>query len=263
MAKKVAIIGCGNLGSSIARGVKGAGLRDASEIILSDMDEAMLAVYAKEGFVTTTDNNEAADKADIIIFALKPWLLLPVMKEIDIGLLKDKIVASVAAGVSLEQIESVIGTATPLFRVMPNTAAAVGESITFIATNNGNEAQMNELETLLGGIGETVKIEEKQMDAATVLGASGIAFALRYIRASVAAGVDVGLKPELAQRIVSQMIKGGIALLEANNSHPETEIDKVTTPGGSTIAGLNGMEEKGFTAAVIHGVKSGVNRLKK
>lgn len=260
MTKKVTIIGCGNLGSSIAKGIEKAGLRNAGDITLSDMDDQQLSFYKEKGFKTTKDNLEAIADADLVIFALKPWLLLPVMGEIS-SALKGKIVASVAAGVSLTQISDVIGKDTSLFRVMPNTAAAVGESITFIASNNGSSEQMNEVMTIFKAIGEAVIIEEKQMDAATVLGASGIAFALRYIRASVAAGVEVGFKPDLAQKVVTQMIKGGLALLEENNSHPEMEIDKVTTPGGCTIAGLNGMEANGFTNAVIQGIKSGVERL--
>ena len=145
-----------------------------------------------------------------------------------------------------------------IFRIIPNTAIAVKESVNFISEYNATQAQSVLIKYIFDELGFTVMIDEKLIAAGTALASCGVAYAFRYIRAAVEGAVELGIQPELAKKIELQTLKGAVALLETNKSHPEAEIDKVTTPGGITIKGLNAMEEAGFTNAVIKGLKSSV-----
>jgi len=147
-----------------------------------------------------------------------------------------------------------------LIRAMPNTAIALGQSMTCLASNGSNGA-LELVVTLFQTLGLTMIIEERLMQAATVLGASGIAFFMRYLRAATQAGVQMGFDTEEAQLIAVQTAKGAASLILENQSHPEVEIDKVTTPQGCTIEGLNEMEHQGFSSSLIKGVMTSFNKI--
>lgn len=264
---KITIIGAGNIGSAIARGLIKGSLVAASDITCTVHSEETYERLknANFGFRLLRDNVEAVKEADIIILAVKPWRIEEVLIQIRPVLKFDKqLVVSVAAGISFDELNSfLIGKmaydydAPPaIFRVMPNTAIEVMSSMTFVSARNASDEQTEKVLSLFRELGNAMLVEERLMGPGTALASSGIAFAMRYIRAAIEGGVELGFYPKEAQEIVVHTVKGAVDLLIANRSNPEAEIDKVTTPGGVTIKGLNEMELSGFTSSVIRGLKA-------
>lgn len=252
--KTVAIIGGGNLGASIAEGLLDSGFITADKLIITRRNIQALQAFADKGVFVTNDNNEAVSKADYVILAVKPFQITEVMQSIQPQFQKEKhVVISVVTGVWIKDMQEIIGH-MPLFRAMPNTAIAIRESVTCICNQNATETQQEFVTELFSKLGKAVNIEEKLMDAATVLGACGTAYAMRYIRANIQGGIEIGFSAATASLIAAQTVKGAAELLLKNNTHPEQEIDKVTTPKGCTIAGLNEMEHQGFSSSLIKGI---------
>ncbi|WP_165042929.1 pyrroline-5-carboxylate reductase [Dysgonomonas sp. ZJ709] len=256
---KITIIGAGNMGGAIACGlVAGNGFAPQNITVidhtgknvsrLKDFDPNMNVV------VGTYDS---LSDADVVILAVKPWLIEEVVMEHKTLLENpNQMLVSVAAGITLAQLAGWTKLQKPVYRVMPNTAIALRESMTFVSSINATEEQDRVIIDVFSELGKVEYISEKLLPAATSLGSCGIAFAFRYVRAAMEGGVEMGLYPNQSRDIVIQTLRGAIDLLEANNSHPEAEIDKVTTAGGITIKGLNEMEHAGFTSAVIRGLKA-------
>ena len=201
------------------------------------------------------DNAMAVAEADIVMLAVKPWLIEGVMEEIRPALDK-QIIVSVAAGVTLRNLTDMSGKELPIFRAIPNTAVEALCGVTFIAEYGASSEQTEQRRLLFAALGYALVVDEKLIPAGTALASCGIAFAMRYIRAAMEGGVELGFRPEEAARIVEHTVKGAATLLLESGAHPEAEIDKVTTAGGITIKGLNAMEQAGFTAAVIDGLKA-------
>jgi len=260
---KLSIIGAGNMGGAIARGLSNSKAINASDIHCADLSTDVLDKIkaVNPAINTTTDNAKVIAGADIIVIAVKPWLLEAVINEIKHAAdYKKQIFVSIVAGVDFEKLRGFLEKdnedAPAIFRVIPNTAIEVKESVNFVSSCNATNEQNNTITELFNELGPVFFVEERLINAGMTLASCGIAFAFRYIRAAVEGAVELGLSPKDATKIELQTLKGAIALLEANNSHPEAEIDKVTTPGGITIKGLNAMEEAGFTNAVIKGLKA-------
>lgn len=258
---KVSIIGAGAMGGAIARGLLNTTDPSAScEITVSNPSAGKLRPLAELGATTSASNAEAVAGADVVIFCVKPWLVKQVIDEIKgcIDYSRTE-VAVVAAGISTETLAGWLEkaddeTALPSFCIeMPNTAVSLGQSMTF-QVNGCGSCPMSL--SLFSRLGSAMVIEERQLGAATSLASCGIAYAMRYVRAAMEGGVELGIRASLAQEIVVQTLIGAAGLLAQPGSHPETEIDKVTTPGGITIKGLNAMEQSGFTSAVINGLKA-------
>lgn len=251
---KISIIGTGAMGGAIANGLIDSGF-PASDITLSNPSEGKLFQFKEAGCKTTLSNKEACQGADIVFIAVKPWILPNVIAEIKDSLHYNyQAVSVVAAGVSGEDLRGWFdynGYCPTLSLSMPNTAVACRQSMTFVVPVTGNDR--NPDIELYHRLGEVKVIEERLLPAATSLASCGIAYALRYIRAASEGGVQLGFRASEAQEIVVQTVKGA-AMLLASGEHAEAEIDKVTTPGGLTIRGLNAMEKAGFTAAVINGL---------
>lgn len=259
--KKITIIGVGNMGGAIAAGLLKSGFVPASEISVSDRKEASLANLKALGVNTFTDNIEATKNADVVIVAVKPYHIEGVLKEIKPLLSPQKILISIVAGVGIEALGEMAGTEIPIFRVMPNTAIALQESLTCISANGNTEEHRQYVVDLFNKLGKTVEISEELMAAATVLSSCGIAYALRYIRAAMQGGIEIGFGAEMAQFITAQTVKGATELLLQSGHHPEREIDKVTTPMGITITGLNEMEHKGFSSSLIQGLMASYKKI--
>ncbi len=267
---KLTIIGAGNMGRAIALGLSSAkGLpcyaRNDEPIDIYCADRSASALdklrAANPSMNVTTDNIAAVKNAEVVILAVKPWLIETVIREIKPALdYKKQMMVSIAAGVTFTALcaylEKEKEGLPPVFRVMPNTAIEVKESVNLVAAHNATEAQINLIKSLFDELGRAIVIEEHLMAAGTALASCGLAFAFRYIRAAVEGAVELGLSAERAKEIELNTLKGAVALLEAKKQHPEAEIDKITTPGGITIKGLNAMEEAGFTNAVIKGLKA-------
>lgn len=261
---KIAIIGGGNMGGAIARGIVKAGMAPASALTITRRSATALQAWAADGFATTTDNNEAVRGADIVIFAVKPFQIEQVIAAVKPDLKEGVIAISIATGVSVSQLESWLGAETAVVRVMPNTAAEVGESVTALVAGSKTSAeQMTLTQQIFDALGLTFVVTEDLMPALTALASCGIAHALRYIRAAQESGIEMGLKADLAAKIVAQTVKGAAQLILSNNSHPEVEIDKVCTPKGVTITGINNMEHAGFTSAVMKGMMGSYNKIVK
>ncbi len=252
---KIAILGGGNLGTAIARGVVKSKLSLASNITITRRHLAKIDHLKKEGFKLTSDNTFAIKNATLIILCVQPKQLAGLLAEISASIdSKKHILVSTITGITTDEIASLILKKVPIVRAMPNTAIAIGNSMTCLCAKDANEKQLTEIKNLFDGLGVTLVIEERLMKAATVLAASGIAFFMRYIRAATQGGIQLGFDAEEAQLIAAQTAKGAASLLLNQDSHPEIEIDKVTTPEGCTIAGLNEMEHHGLSSALIKGI---------
>jgi pyrroline-5-carboxylate reductase len=263
MKNKIAIIGGGNLGTAIAEGLVVSGFSQPADIIITKRNTATLKGLQEKGVRISSNNNEAVKKSGIIILAVKPFQVKEVIQSIQDDLKEDHILVSVITGVMIADMEEVIKKKIPFFRAMPNTAIAIRQSITCLSQKNASQGQIKHINDLFSTLGKVVTIEEKLMDAATVLGACGTAFAMRYIRANIQGGIEIGFDALTASLIAAQTVKGAAQLLLERGSHPEYEIDKVTTPKGCTIAGLNEMEHRGFSSALIKGIVASYDKILK
>lgn len=303
---KIAIIGAGNMGGAIARGLAQSSLSSvaapvsspvpasssASSTVASSASAASFASSAADSYCPadgpvafyelvvsnpsrqklealqteypavqiTQSNVEAVRGADLVLLAVKPWKMEEVACELKPVLdYRTQMVASVAGGVGLADLSALFrhnDMLPPLFYVMPNTAVAVRQSMTFVAAQGASEEQTATVVDLFRLLGEAMLVEERLMDGGMALASCGIAFAMRYIRAAMEGGVELGFYPNEAKQIVMQTLSGAVELLRSTGNHPEAEIDRVTTPGGITIRGLNEMEHAGFTDSVIRGLRA-------
>ena len=256
---KVAIIGAGNMGGATARGLANGHYIKAEEITVSNPSQPKLDQLKAEHphIHITNSNKEAAEGADIVIIAVKPWKVEEVLKPL--RLRQPQILVSVAAGLTFENLAHFVDPEMPIFRVIPNTAIAECASMTPIAARNASDEQIKMMIDLFNEMGLAILIEEKQFAAATALTSCGIAYVLKYVQAAMQAGVEMGIRPNDAMKMVAQTVEGAAQLLLKNeHTHPVLEIEKVTTPGGITIKGVNALEHEGFTSAVIKALKASV-----
>lgn len=252
---RITIIGGGNIGLSLARGLVKAAYCDASSITITRRNLSSLEEEKKDGFNVSDHNPEAISDADYIVLAILPQQIRKVMDEIAPTLRADQTIISVASGVSCADIKEVLGQDKVVIRAMPNTAIAIGQSMTCISTDQADQEKIDEVSKMFESVGSVVVINEDLMTSATALCACGIAFFLRGIRAASQGGVEIGFHAHDALKMAIQTAKGAADLLLQMGSHPESEIDKVTSPKGCTIAGLNEMEHNGFSSAFIKGIK--------
>ena len=264
---KIAIIGAGNMGGAVARGLAKGSIVPAADIYISNPSTQKLEVLKREfpEINTSTDNCAVAAAADIVILAIKPWKVVEVVEEIKPRLdYMRQAVASMVGGLGIAQLTEWLdkgdGVLPATYLIIPNTAIATMSSMTFIASARSTAALDAQLLDIFNELGEAMLVDEGLIPAGTSLASCGIAYALRYIRAAMEGGVELGFRADDARRIVMQTLRGAADILEANGSHPEAEIDRVTTPGGLTIRGLNAMEAAGFTSSVIEGLRASTKR---
>jgi pyrroline-5-carboxylate reductase len=264
---KIAIIGAGNMGGALARGLALGTLVQTSKIYLSNPSTPKLEALKREfpEINITTDNREAARVADIVVIAVKPWKVEEMLREItpDMDYTRQAI-ASMVGGLGIAELSAWLdrgdGVLPATYLIIPNTAIATMSSMTFIASARATEEQENKLLNIFNELGKAMLVDEEHIAAGTSLASCGIAYALRYIRAAMEGGVELGFRADDAKHIVMQTLRGAVDILERNNTHPEVEIDRVTTPGGLTIKGLNAMEAIGFTHSVIEGLRASTKR---
>lgn len=253
---RITIIGGGNMGGAIALGLASGTIFAPQNITVIDPNQKNIDILTVKGINGVINDYSSLSDADIIVLAVKPWAIEGLLNKHTKSFHSKQIIISIASGISLNQLSEWIIPDSAIYRVMPNTAIAIKESMSFIATHNTTKEQDELILKLFGELGKAELIDEKLFAAAASLASCGIAFAFRYIRAAMEGGVEMGFKADQAKEAVIQTLRGAANLLEANNSHPEMEIDKVTTAGGITIKGLNEMEHAGFTSAVIKGLKA-------
>jgi pyrroline-5-carboxylate reductase len=257
---KLAILGGGNLGTSLAKGLIASGRFTRQDLLITDKRDARITYLQNQRFQASNDNHQAVKKAQVLVMAVKPQQFLSLAEEIKESLKPGHIIISTITGITHKDIETVLGK-LPVFRIMPNTALEICESMTCISFKNTDESHENLILTMFEKLGKVLVIPEDMMAAATVVGACGIAFALRFMRAMSQGGIEIGFNSEMSQLITAQTVNGAAKLILETNDHPEREIDKVTTPQGITISGLNEMEHQGLSSAVIRGLITSFNKL--
>lgn len=264
---KIAIIGAGNMGGAVARSLAHGTKVATADIYVSNPSTAKLEALKSEHpeINTTIDNCKAAAAADIIILAVKPWKVEQVLEEIKPHIdYSHQAVASMVGGLGIAQLSAWLdkgdGKLPATYIIIPNTAIATMSSMTFIASARTTAEQDAALVEIFDELGKAMLVEEGLIPAGTSLASCGIAYALRYIRAAMEGGVELGMRADDAKHIVMQTLRGAVDILEANDSHPEAEIDRVTTPGGLTIKGLNAMETAGFTPSILEGLRASTKR---
>ncbi|WP_300570964.1 pyrroline-5-carboxylate reductase [Flavobacterium sp.] len=253
------IIGGGNLGVAIALGI--SKYTKENQVTITRRNTESIIYLEKNGIQVSSVNTNGIDEADIIILTIKPYQVDHVLEEIA-SKIEGKTVVSAVSGVSIEAIQKKIKNNNAVVRIMPNIAIQFGESATCIAFEEKDKKEAEKVISLFQKLGTAPVIEEKLMDAATVLGACGTAYALRYIRASMQAGIEIGFDSQTALAIAAQTAKGAAQMLLEEKIHPEQLIDRVTTPQGCTIVGLNEMEHQGFSSSLIKGIKTSLQKIK-
>ena len=262
MKNSIAIIGGGNLGGSIAQGLVKSNYAIPGNVTVTRRKLSLLEPLKQIGVKVTSDNNEAISQAKIVIVAVKPHQVNELLESVKDSLAEHKpIFVSVVTGVKIEQIRKILGQEIKVFRVMPNTAIAIQQSMTCISSLNPTDPDTEEIQSLFEHLGKVAVIDEELMDASTALGACGIAFALRFIRAAIQGGIEIGFDANTAELVAAQTVKGAASLVLERKRHPEREIDLVTTPQGCTIAGLNEMEHQGFSSALIKGIVTSFKKI--
>lgn len=248
------------MGGAMAEGIVRSDRFKPSDLTVSDHNKPVLDHFTTLGASATLDNRLAVEGSDVVCVVVKPWCVEQTLKGIKDALdYSRQLLVVVAAGIGSAQIKGWLdkdGATPSLFLAMPNIAIAYKASMTYITPVDASEADIRTVTGIFNELGDSILLEESQYPAATAISCS-IAYAMRYVRASVEGAVEMGFKAKVAQKIVLQTVAGAVALLKATGEHPEAAIDKVTTPGGLTIRGLNEMEHAGFTSAVVRGLKAG------
>jgi len=257
---KIAIIGAGNLGLSIAKGILHS--NGASTMYLSKRHAEGIRAFEKYGNVTvTTDNAEAVRNSDVLIFSVQPAQFSAILTEVRDLLTDNHVIISTVTGFSIEKMEAILGKQCFIVRSMPNTAISVGQSMTCICSNEAGKKRIELAKAIFNRMGHSMEIPESQMQAATVICASGIAFWMRLIRATTQGAIQLGFDARDAQELAMHTCSGAASLLINSGNHPEEEIDKVTTPMGCTIEGLNEMEHQGLSSSLIRGIVASFDKI--
>ena len=257
---KIVIIGTGNLGCSIAKGLINTNAITSLYLTKRNLE----SIHEFEGYKNvylTTDNRTAIEKSDIIIFAVQPRHLESILLKSKDLFTNKHVLISTITGFSIDKIEAIVGQDQFIIRAMPNTAIAVGKSMTCLCSNEKGFDRIKIAESIFNRLGTSITIPESQMQAATVVCASGIAFWMRLIRATTQAAIQLGFDAKEAQELAMNTCEGAASLLIATGYHPEQEIDKVTTPKGCTIEGLNQMEHKGLSSSLIQGMVASFQKI--
>jgi pyrroline-5-carboxylate reductase len=257
---KTAIIGGGNIGRALAEGLIRAGVCKAEDITITRRHVSTLSDLESKGFNITSNNVEAVKNSQAVFICVLPQQLDAALSEISNAIdLQNQLVVSVVTGAHTQVFQEKLGKELRIIRAMPNTAMKVGESMTCLSAVNATPSDLQLEEKLFNTMGQCLVINEEMMSAATALCACGIAFFLRTIRAASQGGVEIGFHAGDALKIAAQTAFGAAKLLISNGTHPEEEIDKVTSPKGCTIAGLNEMEHQGLSSALIKGIRLSSN----
>ena len=251
----VAILGAGNIGRAIAIGLARAERFAPDNMLLTRRRADALEDLAAQGFRVSCDNRGAVQEATIVIVAVEPRQLDGVLQEIAADLDPQRhVLISVVSGAEIVEIRCQVGKELPVVRAMPNTAIAIGRSMTCLAIDGAEGSELQLAASIFDTVGSTLVIDEELMVPATALCACGVAFFLRVVRAASQGGIEIGFHPKQALMMAAQTAVGAAGLVLERESHPEREIDSVTTPRGCTISGLNEMEHVGLSSAMIRGI---------
>lgn len=261
MKIKVSVIGAGNMGGAVARGLAESG--NEYEVMVSNPSVGKLEAIRRDfpQIMTTCSNRECASGGDVIVLGVKPWKVKDVIRELrpvweSKECRKEPVLVSLAAGIDTEALRDMAGREVAIYRAIPNTAVSVRSGVTFVCRETPDEQSDRIVSEIFSTMGLTEIVEERMLDAGMAVASCGMAFMMRMLRAMTEGGVELGLYPEMALHAAAATMRGAAELIGKNGLHPEQEVDKVTTPGGLTIRGLNAMEEAGFTGAIIKGLRA-------
>ena len=261
MKIKVSIIGAGNMGGAVARGLAEDPYK--YEVRVSNPSVGKLDAIKADfpDVITTRSNYECALGADVIILGVKPWKVKEVIDELlsiwaSEDSPKEPILVSMAAGIDIAALHAMAGEGIAIYKAIPNTAVSVKSGVTFVSREEPDDRCDRMVTDIFSALGLTEIVEERMLDAGMAVASCGMAFMMRMLRAMTEGGVELGLYASTALRAAAATMRGAAELIEKNGLHPEQEVDKVTTPGGLTICGLNAMEEAGFTGAVVKGLRA-------
>jgi pyrroline-5-carboxylate reductase len=261
--KTISMIGTGNMGEALVSGLISSKSTAAENIICTDIREDQLeSVKEKYGVAVTTNNLDAVKASEIIIYAVKPQIIAPVLVETASKLDMSKLVISIAAGVPLAAIESCLKKKLRLIRVMPNIAAFVKESATVVAAGeNASQDDVKMAMAIFDSMGKTIFLKENVlMDAITGLSGSGPAYIFLIVDALADAGVKMGLARQDALFLATQTVLGSAKLLMETKEHPGRLKDMVTSPGGTAIAGIHTLEKGGLRTTLMNAVEAATKR---
>jgi len=262
-ALAVGFVGGGNMATALVRGLLGGGLCRPEQIGASDVDAAKLAVLRRRfKIVTTRDNAALVRDARVVVIAVKPQIIDVVLAEMRPSVTGAKLFVSIAAGVTTARLEAGLGGAARVLRVMPNTPALLGKGVSvLVGGRHATAADARVGRRLLGAVGQAVVVQdERLLDAVTGLSGSGPAYVYLFAEGLIAGGVAAGLPESLAVQLALQTLTGAAAMLQESGESPETLRRMVTSPGGTTLAGLGELERQGFKAAVVAAVTTATRR---
>ncbi len=262
VGKKIGFIGAGQMGSALIRGFVEKGLFSTDEIFASDPSQERRSLMEKEcGIKTFDDNRECVEHSDIVLLAVKPQVMGPVLDGLRGYVEKDHLIVSIAAGISTQYIEDRLEEGARVVRVMPNTPALIHEGAAAVCRGEcATEEDLDLCVSLFEAVGIAVKVPETLMDAVTGLSGSGPAYCFRFIEALIEGGVLEGLPRDVATQLAVQTVIGAARLLSTSGKHPGELEAMVTSPGGTTIRGLFALEKNGFTAGVMEAVSQATVR---
>lgn len=262
--ERMGFIGIGNMGEALLKGIINSGLIPSLRISASDVNtEKLKKLGDKLGINAVDDNQKLVDNSDIILIAVKPDIVSKVLLQVRANLVQPKWCISIAAGVTITAIENLLQAGTPVVRVMPNTPAMVSEGMTAISPGtHANEEHIDKAKQIFQAVGKAIVLQEKLMDVVTALSGSGPAFVFLIIEALADAGVQLGLSRSDASLMAAQTILGSSKMVLETQEHPAVLKNKVTSPGGTTAAGLYELERNGVRSAIIGAVVAATNRSK-
>ena len=260
--KKIAFLGGGNMAGALIKGMLVSGVALADRILVSDVsNERLEHLHATYGITVDRSNKDAAAKADIILLCVKPQIIDVVLSKIEPVADTDKLVISIAAGVTIGRIEKMLANRPRVIRVMPNTPALVLSGAAAIATGSAATAEdLKAAQQIFGAVGRAVVVEEKLMDAVTGLSGSGPAYVFTIIEALTDAGVKEGIPRPLALELAAQTVYGAAKMVLETGEHPVRLRDMVTSPGGTTIEGLHMLEKGNLRATLMNAVEAAAHR---
>ncbi|QHI70958.1 pyrroline-5-carboxylate reductase [Tichowtungia aerotolerans] len=263
MESKVVFVGAGNMAEAIAAGMVRAEFCAAEKIVMTDIRPERLSGLETDLGVSTSADNSVVKNAEIVVLAVKPQIMNDVLEDIAPVLRKETLVISIAAGITAEKIERALGEGTRVIRVMPNTPALIGQGASGIAAGRlADEADLEVAETILGCVGETVRVDEKDLDAVTALSGSGPAYVFYLLESMLAAAEEMGLEKETARTLALQTVEGAARLMKDSGEEAAELRAKVTSKGGTTFAAMTSMEESGVKPAIIKALKAAQMRSK-
>jgi len=261
---RVGIIGAGQMGGALARGLLEKRLVRSEQLILSDVRPERLDELRQDlGVGVTTENSKLLENSELVIIAVKPQHLNSLLVELKGADLKNKLLVSIVAGVKISRYQEFLGEEVKIVRVMPNSPCQIGFGVSVLSAGRSvNSEDLSRVRSVFAAVGEVLELPEEYLDIVTAISGSGPAFFYYFAEALIEAGVKAGLSREIATRLTQETMIGAGMMMKKTGKHPALLIDMVTSPGGTTIAGLEALDKKGFKAAVFKAVEAAYKRAK-